>query len=190
MLAPLGIDTFVCNALSLDSQVTRNSLLGNSIKNRRCFCRRRHCCIPCRTSGLIIMRQVHDHIPRHSRSVLQGIFSILDQVLLADAAAILQRPVSYRVPVRAIEMDPAISTLPGYCNGSTAWLLQQLNSKKTCSSHMTWLSTSIRLGRAAYSYTPFSPCAQCPCGHVARRQQWPPALSTGCAPHDRWRHGW
>ena len=156
----------MCNALSLDSQVTRNSLLGNSIKNRRCFCRRRHCCIPCRTSGLIIMRQVHDHIlgTRHSRSVLQGIFSILDQVLLADAAAILQRPVSYRV--RAIETDPAISTLPGCCDGSTAWLLQQLNSKKNLQLSYDMALDFNQTGQGSvqpYTILPMRPMPMRPC---------------------------
>ena len=98
--------------------------------------------------------------------MLQGIFSILDQVLLADAAAILQRPVSYRVPVRAIEMDPAISTLPGYCNGSTAWLLQQLNSKKNLQLSYDMALDFNQTGQGSvqpYTILPMRPMPMRPC---------------------------
>ena len=52
--------------------------------------------------------------------MLQGIFGQIDQVHIANAAAILQRPVSYRVRHR---------NGPRHVNA--AWLLQQLNSKQS-----------------------------------------------------------
>ena len=90
-------------------------------------------------------------IPRHSRSVLQGIFSQINPVHLADASAILQRPLSYRV--RHIGTDPAMST-PGRCNSSTANI--------TCNSHMAWLLTTVLsdwAGQQTRVTPPFSPCA-------------------------------
>ena len=111
----------------------------------------------CHTAILPYCHTATTIIPRHSRSVLQGIFSQINPVHLADASAILQRPLSYRV--RHIGTDPAMST-PGCCNSSTA--------KRTCISHiihMAWLLTYIRLGRAANKRnTALLP--MCPCGHV------------------------
>ena len=51
--------------------------------------------------------------------MLYGIFSQINQVHLADAAALLLRPVSYRVRHRN-----------GPRHVDAAWLLQQLNSKQ------------------------------------------------------------
>ena len=105
----------------------------------------------CHTAILPYCHTATTIIPRHSRSVLQGIFSQINPVHLADASAILQRPLSYRV--RHIGTDPAMST-PGRCNSSTANI--------TCNSHMAWLLTTVLsdwAGQQTRVTPPFSPCA-------------------------------
>ena len=102
------------------------------------------------------MRQVHDH--NSEALALGAVWNLQPNQSGACTSLTPRRSCSDRYRIGyAIETDPVRSTLPDCCNSSTA--------NRACSSHMTWLLTSIRLGRAAYKHnivpSPHAPMRPC-----------------------------